>query len=145
MIFISHRGNLNGVDESRENSPTYIIEALNEGIDVEIDVWFIGNEFFLGHDTPQYKVDYKFLLNEKLWCHAKNIDALMEMKKYVIHYFWHEKDTVSLTSKNYVWSYPTKNFKDNTIAVLPEIYNSSIENCRGVCSDLIMKYKNKYD
>jgi hypothetical protein len=35
----------------------------------------------LGHDEPHYETDYKFLMNEKLWCHAKSLDALFEMKK----------------------------------------------------------------
>lgn len=145
MIFISHRGNLNGTNSDRENSPSYIEEALNQGFDVEVDVWFVDGKFYLGHDSPQYETDYKFLVNEKLWCHAKNIEALLEMKKYVIHYFWHEKDTVTLTSKNYVWAYPTKTFIENTIAVLPELFDSEIKKCKGVCSDLIKEYKEKYD
>lgn len=145
MIFISHRGNVNGKNDARENSPYYVMEALAMGYDVEVDVWFIDNQFWLGHDNPQFKTDYQFLVNEKLWCHAKNIDALMEMKKYVIHYFWHENDTVTLTSKNYVWSYPTKNFHINTIAVLPEIFNSEVGACKGICSDFIKEYKERYD
>ena len=144
MILISHRGNINGPNEIRENSPYYIMEAIAEGFDVEVDVWYVDNQFWLGHDSPQYRIDYKFLLNEKLWCHAKNIDALMEMKKYAIHYFWHENDTVTLTSKNYVWSYPNENFTKNTIAVLPELCNSNIKKCRGVCSDFIIEYKKSH-
>lgn len=144
MILISHRGNINGPNEIRENSPYYIMEAIAEGFDVEVDVWYVDNQFWLGHDSPQYRTEYKFLLNEKLWCHAKNIEALMEMKKYAIHYFWHENDTVTLTSKNYVWSYPNENFTKNTIAVLPELFNSNIKECRGVCSDFIKEYKKSY-
>ena len=145
MVFISHRGNIDGKNEIRENSPYYVMEALAMGYDVEVDVWFVDGEFWLGHDGPQYKTDYKFLVNEKLWCHAKNIEALMEMKKYVIHYFWHENDTITLTSKNYVWAYPTKDVPNNTIAVLPEMFNSEINQCKGVCSDFIKEYKEKYD
>ncbi len=39
MILISHRGNINGKNEIRENSIFYIMEALSMGFDVEIDVW----------------------------------------------------------------------------------------------------------
>jgi hypothetical protein len=144
MIFISHRGNLSGKNTDQENSPFYIEKALSQGFDVEVDVWFLNGNFYLGHDKPQYEIDYGFLINEKIWCHAKNIESLFEMKKYVIHYFWHENDTVTLTSKNYVWAYPTKDFPNNTIAVLPEILNSEIKKCKGVCSDFIKEYKEKY-
>ena len=120
MILISHRGNIDGPNEVRENSPYYIMEALTMGFDVEIDVWFVDGEFWLGHDSPQYKTDYKFLMNERFWCHAKNLDALMEMKKYAIHYFWHETDTVTLTSKNYIWAYPGKQPIKGSIACMPE-------------------------
>lgn len=145
MIYISHRGNILGKNEDRENSPEYIFEALKKGFNVEIDVWFKEGNFFLGHDYPKYLVDYKFLINDNLWCHAKNIEALLEMKNYVIHYFWHETDTVTLTSKNYVWAYPTKNFPKNSIAVLPELNEGYIKNCKGICSDFILDYKKKYD
>ncbi len=144
MIFISHRGNINGSNPEMENNPAYIENALSLGYDVEVDVRFFEDQFWLGHDKPQYPVDYKFLMNEKLWCHAKNIEALFEMKKYSIHYFWHEYDNVTLTSKNYVWAYPRVTAIKGSIAVLPEISNGTISGCKGVCSDLIENYRNKW-
>ena len=95
----------------------------------------------LGHDEPLYETDYKFLMNEKLWCHAKNLDALFEMKKYAIHYFWHETDTVTLTSKNYVWAYPGKQPIKGSIACMPELENDNVLLCKGICSDYIKRYK----
>ena len=145
MIFISHRGNLDGPNPERENKPEYIIEAVNLGFDVEVDVWFNDEGFFLGHDKAVYPTDYKFLMNEKLWCHAKNIQALIEMKKYAIHYFWHEYDNVTLTSKNYIWAYPRLNNLPGTIAVLPETSNGSVKGCKGICSDYIKNYKEKWN
>lgn len=141
MILISHRGNINGRIESHENKPDYVEDTLRLGFNVEIDVWFKDGEFYLGHDEPQYEVDYKFLLNEKLWCHAKNVDAILEMKKYTIHYFWHEQDTLTLTSKNYMWAYPGKQPIKRSIAVMPELFNEDISQCIGVCSDYVLKYK----
>jgi hypothetical protein len=140
MFLISHRGNINGANPIEENSINYILKAINLGFNVEIDVWFIDNFFYLGHDKPQYKIDHHFLTNEKLWCHAKNINALIEMSKYSIHYFWHDKDDFTLTSKNYIWAYPCKNINKNTIIVLPEIHNIETSGCKGVCSDYIIKY-----
>ena len=141
MILISHRGNINGRFEDWENKPEYINDALSLGYDVEVDVWFVNGKFMLGHDVPQYETDYKFLMNEKLWCHAKNLDALFEMKKYAIHYFWHETDTVTLTSKNYVWAYPGKQPIKGSIACMPELDNDNVLLCKGICSDHIHYYK----
>lgn len=141
MILISHRGNINGRIEEAENKPEYILDALSMGYNVEIDVWFKDRKFYLGHDEPKYETNYNFLMNESLWCHAKNIDAILEMKKYSIHYFWHEEDTITLTSKNYIWAYPGKQPIKRSIAVMPEINNDDISQCLGICSDNISNYK----
>lgn len=52
MILISHRGNLMG-KTSYENEPDYIMNAIKEGFDVEIDVWYQNNTLYLGHDYAQ--------------------------------------------------------------------------------------------
>ena len=140
MILISHRGNLNGPNPERENSPLYVLEAIQARYDVEVDVWYIDEQLWLGHDKPQYKIDVGFLLNRCLWCHAKNLEALDKMMYHKIHCFWHEDDAVTLTSKNYVWAYPGV-YAKNSIAVLPESKNYNIQNHLGVCSDYIQSYK----
>ena len=91
MRLISHRGNIAGKQPGLENMPEYIKDTLEKGYDVEIDVWW-KNGFLLGHDEPMYHVDLEFLKNQKLWCHAKNIEALYEMQKNGIHCFWHQED-----------------------------------------------------
>ena len=90
MILISHRGNINGKHVEDENSPNHINNAIEKGYSVEVDVWY-KNGFYLGHDNPTYKIDVNFLQQEKIWCHAKNLEALSKMNKYSnIHYFWHQ-------------------------------------------------------
>lgn len=133
--FISHRGNLNGRNIATENHPKQIEHVLNLGIDCEIDVWYKNGRFLLGHDIPQFKVDVDFLQQKGLWCHAKNIDALLKMSKKDIHFFWHENDKLTLTSQGYIWAYPNKIGIKNSIAVLPEIYKTDISQCYGVCCD----------
>lgn len=141
MILISHRGNLEGKKEKLENHPDYIEEAKKKGFDVEIDVWFIKNNFFLGHDEPQFRVDSKFLEDQKLWCHSKNSDALKELSKLNCHFFWHNTDDYTITSKGFIWIYPGKPILKNGICVMPEkIKNINID-CRGICSDFIKSYK----
>ena len=143
MILISHRGNINGKDEDRENHPEYIQEALDKGYNVEIDVWDIFGSYFLGHDNPEYLVKKEFLNNDKLWCHAKNIEALESMLKDNIHCFWHQEDDVTLTSKGYMWTYPGKKLTTNSIAVLPELNNQNPKKALGICSDYVVNYKDE--
>ena len=144
MILISHRGNINGKNKNRENSIEYISEALNLGFDVEIDVWYKDGEWFLGHDDPENYVVLDFLKNDKLWCHAKNIEALNKMLYYPqIHCFWHQEDDVTLTSRNFIWTYPGKPLTESSIVVLPELNSKTTilpPNIFGVCSDYILNY-----
>ena len=108
MFLISHRGNTNSIQQKQENNPFFLDKLLKIGYNVEIDVWLINNELFLGHDNPEYLIDLKYLKNELFWCHAKNLEALQFMIKNRIHCFWHQEDDFTLTSKGYIWTYPGK-------------------------------------
>jgi glycerophosphoryl diester phosphodiesterase len=48
MKLIAHRGNTEGPNPLEENKPEYIEEAIENGFDVEIDIWFVHkqNNFF---------------------------------------------------------------------------------------------------
>ena len=142
MILISHRGNINGPRKELENKPQYIENALKLGYDVEIDVWSIDRVFYLGHDKPQYEVSRWFLHNEKLWCHAKNIEAFYRMvddKK--IHSFSHDKDEVALTTKGYFWQSWSCQMTKRSICVMPPRKTELPSYIAGVCSDYIGHYK----
>jgi hypothetical protein len=146
MKLISHRGNLSGPNPKDENSPAYIEAALNKGFDVEIDVWIVNGRLLLGHDIPQYPTTYEFLSNKKLWCHAKNCDALFALRsRPPIHCFWHQQDDYTITSKGIVWVYPGKRLLPQSVAVKPEqIYlEDELEICSGICSDYILQFKSK--
>jgi hypothetical protein len=147
MILIAHRGNINGRFESYENKPNYIDLAIKKGYDVEIDVWFKNNMLWLGHDKPDYGIDFRFIRDRisKLWVHCKNVEAMVFFKEcgYDINYFWHEEDTLTLTSQNYIWVYPKKQPILNSIAIMPELNNDDVSQCLGICSDYIEKYKNE--
>ena len=147
MILISHRGNIDGKNTERENHPDYIDEAITAGYDVEIDVWMIEGVLLLGHDEPQYGISQHWL-NErysKLWIHCKNVEA-MEWFNMIggFNYFWHEEDTITLTSYDYMWVYPGKQPIKNSIAVMPELFNDNISKCLGICSDYILQYRNNF-
>ena len=133
-----------------ENNPEYIIKALNKNYDVEVDVWYINNTWYLGHDNPQYITTIDFLKNDKLWCHAKNHKALIQLLKNNIHTFSHDIVNVVLTSKAIPWAFPGKEIDEFTICVMPEktstIYSEEeLMNSYGICSDNIEFYKKLYN
>ena len=143
MILISHRGNIDGKKPHLENQPEYIDEAIALGYDVEIDLWLVDGRTYLGHDEPQYEVDDDWLGKraDKLWVHCKNVESLNWIRNTILHYFWHENDTLTLTSKQYMWVYPGKQPIIGSIAVMPERENEDVSKCIGVCSDKIKNYK----
>tara|TARA_B100000767_G_C19721827_1_gene517638 strand:+ start:986 stop:1414 length:429 start_codon:yes stop_codon:yes gene_type:complete len=141
MFFISHRGNLSGPNEKFENKIDYVQKALDKGYEVEVDVRFDNDKFFLGHDFNQSEVNKNFLLNKKIWCHAKTKEALSALEKIKAHYFWHQEDDYTITSRGFVWTYPGKSLLTNSICVLPEVANYNEINCLGICSDYIERYK----
>lgn len=142
MKIISHRGNLNGVVKNDENSILAINIALSHGFDVEIDVWYKNKKWYLGHDNPQYEIKKQVLENKKLWCHAKNLEALYFMSKnQKINCFWHQNDDFTLTSKGYIWTYPNKNITNKSIIVLKKFKDKAPERCFGICTDFPIYYK----
>ena len=142
MYLISHRGNLNGVESENENNPNYLKIAIDKGFNVEVDVRFEEEKFYLGHDFSQYEVNKDFLLNENIWCHAKTHSALLALDKIKAHYFWHQDDDYTITSKGFFWTFPGKELLKKSICVLPEKANYKKIDCLGICSDFIERYKN---
>ena len=147
-MIISHRGNLTGANPDKENHPDYIRTAMNLGYSVELDVWFIDGNYVLGHDKPQYEVDYTFIkYSSHLWCHAKNVEALKELLRVSVQCFWHQDDDYTVTSKGFIWVYPGKKLVKNCIAVLPETAHYSddgLKACRGICTDYPIRYGQYY-
>lgn len=142
MLIISHRGNLEGENESTENSPSQIETAINFGYDVEIDLWLIDNDFMLGHDKPEHPISLDWLVsNEKiLWVHCKNFEAIDYLSKNQINlnYFFHDSDDLTLTSRNFMWIYPKKTYSNNSVIVckdVDEFANYLKKPPFGVCTD----------
>lgn len=147
MIFIiAHRGNVDGPNPERENMPAYIDEALKQGFDVEVDVWVVNEKIYLGHDRPTTPVSLQFLhdRSDKLWCHAKNLEALSLLLHNHLHVFFHNTDAYVLTSKGIIWAYPGQSVNGHTICVLPEKGTNKTEeiiNALGICTDFASLYR----
>ena len=145
MKLIAHRGNLNGPNPDKENHPDYINKAIGSGYNVEIDVWFINDKWYLGHDNPTYEIKYNFLFDSRFWLHAKNgevFNKLLKDKNYNFNVFWHTTDDWILTSKGYIWTYPNKFLYENSVCVMPELgYNGNLNVCAAICTDYPINYE----
>lgn len=148
MMYIAHRGNISTKFSDRENSPSYLDEAISAGFYVEIDLWGVQGKFWFGHDKPQHVVHYEYVQNiaHKSFFHCKNVEAIDLLSDFVqdAHYFVHDTDDYTITSKGLVWCYPGKTPpKRNAIIVLPETFVDGISfylakyNAVGVCSDYV--------
>lgn len=152
MLLIAHRGNTHGPDPKLENKPTYVDAALQKGYEVEIDVWY-EKSWWLGHDKPQHKVTFNWLVNHssKLWVHAKDIPTMYKLSKrdgkniwnHNLNYFWHQNDDCTLTNHNWIWTFPKKQLTKRSICVMPEsafYTDNELWNCGGICSNHIVDY-----
>ena len=143
MLIIAHRGNVFGSNPQRENTISYINEALNFGFCVEVDVWYDADTDFLwlGHDSPQYKITCDFLKNDKIWCHAKNRSALEYMIANNIHCFWHETDKYTITNKGYIWCYSGNYSRLGVTVDLTDSVGFLGKDIFGICTDIPNKWK----
>lgn len=152
MIYIAHRGNVDGPDPEQENEPAYIDLAIKRGYAAEVDLWIREGDPWLGHDEPQYQVSEDWLIDRarSLWIHCKNIEALCYMgdvnfrRWQEFDYFWHQEDDYTVTSNGLIWAYPGKSLNDgrNIICVMPERANYTLEEmsrCFAICSDEVSK------
>ena len=144
MKLIAHRGNFNGRNKNRENTLEYIFEAIQVGFDVEVDIWSVNDEFYLGHDEPIYKItEYEMnLISLKCWYHAKNYKALERLMDRYDNVFFHNADDYTITSRGYIWSYTGKNVGKLGVVVMPEL-TPGFEipsDAYGICSDSLEQF-----
>lgn len=154
MRFISHRGNVQGPN-NLENSPSQVDWCLNQSLDCEVDLWVQNGVYLLGHDFGQYIIERDWLLDREgaLWIHCKNIEALHSLRsleRQTLNFFWHQEDTYTLTSRNFIWVYPGDLVVPGSIAVLPEKWITDerfneISTSYGICTDYVLEFKNKFD
>ena len=138
MKIISHRGNLNGPSPT-ENDPGTIDKVLScTDFDVEIDVWHINNDWFLGHDKPKYRIPLEWLIlnSNELWMHAKNLAAYQSLLENdaIQKVFWHQKDDFSLVKNGLIWTYPDLPLTTRSIANIHEPITQT-PLCYGICTD----------
>lgn len=158
MRIIAHRGNINGPDVNKENSPTTIYNALTRGFDVEIDVQereSFNRRLLVGHDDADYVLNLDEIddVTDRVWFHAKNTKAamdLLDLKRefgYNYHIFMHNKDQAVLTDTGFIWEYPTVYFTTGPtmINVMPESVGLTTDDFKpwqfhAICTDYARDY-----
>jgi len=150
MIIISHRGNTRGPNPEFENHPSYVDQALLEH-QVEVDIHCNNGEFWLGHDSPQYKINLEWLIKRKnkLWIHCKNISAaqiLSVYRKEEFNFFGHSNDKYVVSSNGYVLSIGCFVNNEKTIIVMPEVFSVKLNSCfvGGVMTDYANEIQRLY-
>jgi len=139
--WILHRGLMNGPDTERENKEDLLWKRLNEGWEIEVDVWLMDGKLWLGHDKPvDILQNIQLLESRKAWIHCKNIGMLQYMTEHKpgAPFFSHDTDNAVLTSNGYMWCYPGIQAGRQSIIVMPERVPSMIIDTTlvgGVCSD----------
>mgnify|MGYP001254295036 FL=1 len=138
MRLISHRGNLDGPQECDNVIST--LEEVSKEMLVEVDVWYMQHGWYLGHDGPERAVSFDFIANPNFILHAKNLQALCKLTGTNLHYFWHQEDDFTLTSKQLIWTYPRKEVTPRSIIVCQtaeEAVEYSTKDVWGICTDFI--------
>jgi len=140
-MIISHRANTNGANSETENHPKQVIEVLQKGFDVEVDVWLCETDLWLGHDQPNYRIDLNFLKQSGVWVHAKNKEVVNLLRNEKdIHWFWHETDQMTLTSRGYIWCFPGHEIEGGIMVDHGQSIPNKI-NVAGVCTDNPMRWR----
>lgn len=152
MIIISHRGNIVGPVPDKENRPSYIDSAIQLGYDVEVDLRYVDEEFWLGHDLPQYKINLEWmsLRKDKIWFHCKDQKSSIKLLELDLglRFFCHSSDDFVLTSTGHLWVHDLSK-KISNKCIIPLLSIDDIKSHRitdefGVCTDYVKFIKNEY-
>jgi hypothetical protein len=144
---ILHRG-LSIHDRLAENEPNTLAIRDNNNLNVECDIWYHKNNWYLGHDSPTYLIENidLFLKSKQRLIHAKDGKTLAEIidycnkRGYDNEIFYHTNEDYVLTTSNMIIAYPGKELYKNTLCMMPEnmnreITNDEFNNIIGLCSD----------
>lgn len=142
MRIISHRGNVDGPGSQCEL--VNVESAFAAGFDVEVDVRLLNNTLYVGHDAPIYPLpDAWFQPNliDRIWFHAKDIDAHRVMLGLGVKTFMHDDEPWVMVG-DLKWHHPrlnpTLSFQNDDIALdvvgFPRL-NPASRGMYAVCTD----------
>jgi hypothetical protein len=141
MYLISLRGNLNGVDESKENKPYHISELLKDGYHCWVDVWWKDDAFYLGKDEPKYLVKNTFLNMFSLWCNAKDFTTYLRLIDIKTpHPFYYTDAPTLCYNGDIITSEYFEGRERNTVLITDDTIYSQM-NLKGIVSPNISDFK----
>lgn len=117
--FVAHRGLYNM--DYPENSPDAILNTLNRGYDVEVDIRYHEKRFYMGHDTPDYLLPLDVLLASQqnkttVYFHAKDALTYFKFERILatelnnfnyLDLFYHTTEDFVMTAKHKAWIHPS--------------------------------------
>ena len=127
--FVCHRGNLESKFVPDENRPDILDRRIRDGFGVELDVWCSEDQYWLGHDEPQYEVSFDWLMKDgaKKYIHCKDGPTFEHLllqcgrEGYNPHLFYHTKEDYALTTRGHVIVHPGVHLLDCSINMMPEM------------------------
>lgn len=152
MYFFSNLGNINCKNEELENTPDYILNALNHNYYVKINVIYYNDNLYLRNKFNDIKIDLSFLEKNEILIECLDfltLNFFIMLNSNKIHYFYNNNNinNISLTSKQFIISY--KETSKYTILIDSKNYHRDgdidIGICLGICSNFIESYKHIYD
>jgi len=137
--FIAHRGNTEGKQPEFENTIEYLNHAYDLCGGIECDIRTYNGKLYYGHDEPIELVDTNLIRQYHWFCHAKDLESLSTLIAFGANTFWHQKDTVTITTKGYIWCYPHVHLQDSHRAIWTDFDDefTSMDQIGGwgLCSD----------
>lgn len=147
-LLISHRGNTDGMNPVRENSVSYIKEALEKGYQVMVDLWLVGTEHLaMGTERALHAVDLAFLKENNVICHAQTVETLEFLLAHEVHCFYATgADHRALTNGGLIWTQGDPKITQRCIMAMPEWFIPDLSSlahikCSGICSDRIQEVR----
>ena len=147
MKFIAHRGNINGVNSTNHNVAK-IWDAIEDGFYVELDLWCIKNNYYLGHDKPEIQIQLTDFDHPQVFFHLKNL--FLPKLKFADAFAINNDDYV-FTLRDKLWCNYKVGYSNDSIICAPELVGSTDNldafikdnmGAFGVCTDYGMKVRN---
>ena len=148
MKIISHRGNLLGPDKLLENNPQHIRQILKDypSLLVELDIWVLNYDLFLGHDRPEYLIHrnylFDYLIPNRTYLHLKSLETVSFFSENNLdlryNCFYHNNDSLVFTSLGEKWCYPGVYIRTGITVMTDD--SSPPSRVSGICTDYPLKF-----
>jgi hypothetical protein len=146
MQVIAHRANLNGPCE-HENQPEAIRDCLAHGFGVELDLWTLDGEHWLGHYAPKFRIDLDEFDIDGVYFHLKtpHIPRVRTADAFAI-----DRDPYAVTMRGRIWTNYGQPISSVAIMCAPELvgadealedFTKRIAGAFGICTDFPARVK----